>query len=103
MKIQGEGGCFAMVVEINQLTDELVMIEVRQRQRGGGDIWSDTLRPFLVEIVHKPDETVAGLQTAHNREDASSLRDVNTTTSDLELGCTKKKKNMFLIGAEKLP
>lgn len=80
MKIQGEGGCFAMVVEINQLTDELVMIEVRQRQRGGGDIWSDTLRPFLVEIVHKPDETVAGLQTAHNREDASSLRDVNTTT-----------------------
>lgn len=83
MKILGEGGCFAMVVEINQLTDELVMIEVRQRQRGGGDIWSDTLRPFLVEIVHKPDETVAGLQTAHNREDASSLRDVNTTTSDL--------------------
>lgn len=80
MKIQGEGGCFAMVVEINQLTDELVMIEVRQRQRGGGDIWSDTLRPFLVEIVHKPDETVAGLQTAQNREDASSLRDVNTTT-----------------------
>lgn len=80
MKIQGEGGCFAMVVEINQLTDELVMVEVRQRQRGGGDIWSDTLRPFLVEIVHKPDETVAGLQTAQNREDASSLRDVNTTT-----------------------
>lgn len=80
MKIQGEGGCFAMVVEINQLTDELVMIEVRQRQRGGGDIWSDTLRPFLVEIVHKPDETVAGLETTDNREDASSLRDVNTTT-----------------------
>lgn len=80
MMIQGGGGCFAMVVEINQLTDELVMIEVRQRQRGGGDIWSDTLRPFLVEIVHKPDETVAGLETTDNREDASSLRDVNTTT-----------------------
>ncbi|KAF2562536.1 hypothetical protein F2Q70_00013952 [Brassica cretica] len=80
MKIQGEGGSFAMVVDINQLTDELVMIEVRQRQRAGGDIWSDTLRPFLVETVHKPDETVAGLQTTHYQEGASSLRDVNTTT-----------------------
>ncbi|KAJ0234975.1 CBL-interacting serine/threonine-protein kinase 14 [Hirschfeldia incana] len=81
MKIQGERGCcFAMVVEINQLTDELVMIEVRQRQRGGGDVWSDTLRPFLVGIVHKPDETVAGLETTQDQEGASSLRDVNTTT-----------------------
>lgn len=82
MKIQGERGCcFAMVVEINQLTDELVMIEVRQRQRGGEDVWSDTLRPFLVGIVHKPDETVAGLATNQNQEGVSSLRDVNTTTT----------------------
>ncbi|KAG2310352.1 hypothetical protein Bca4012_024862 [Brassica carinata] len=81
MKIQGERDCcFAMVVEINQLTDELVMIEVRQRQRGGADVWSDTLRPFLVGIVHKPDQMVAGLETTQNQEGASSLRDVNTTT-----------------------
>ncbi|WZY68976.1 hypothetical protein YC2023_001216 [Brassica napus] len=51
------------------------MVEVRQRQRGGGDVWSDTLRPFFVEIVHKPDETVAGLETTRNQEVASSLRD----------------------------
>lgn len=82
MKIEGQKGNFAMVVEIKQLTDELVMIEVRKRQRAGAsgrDIWSHTVRPLLMEIVHKPDETVSGLGTDQNQEGASSLRDVNTT------------------------
>ncbi|CAH8338199.1 unnamed protein product [Eruca vesicaria subsp. sativa] len=86
MKIEGQRGNFAMVVEINQLTDELVMIHVRQRQRAaasGRDMWSDTVRPFLLDIVHKPDETVAGLETNQNKEGASSLRDVVNTTMPL--------------------
>ncbi|CAN7062336.1 unnamed protein product [Brassica rapa subsp. trilocularis] len=58
---------------------DCIVDEVRQRQRGGGDVWSDTLRPFFLEIVHKPDETVAGLETTRNQKVASSLRDVNTT------------------------
>ncbi|ESQ40028.1 hypothetical protein EUTSA_v10013496mg [Eutrema salsugineum] len=82
MKIQGQKGNFAMVVEINQLTDQVVMMEVRHRQRAGAsrpDIWSDTVRPFLVGIVHKPDDTLLGLGSDQNQEDSSSLRDVNTT------------------------
>ncbi|CAH8334482.1 unnamed protein product [Eruca vesicaria subsp. sativa] len=59
MKIQGHKGHFAMVVDINQLTDELVMLQVRHRQQppasSGRDIWSDTVRPFLLDIVYKPD------------------------------------------------
>ncbi|KAL1213288.1 CBL-interacting serine/threonine-protein kinase 14 [Cardamine amara subsp. amara] len=59
MKIEGQKGNFAMVIEIAELTEELVMMEVRKRQRAGDaasgrDLWTDTLRPFLVEIVHQP-------------------------------------------------
>lgn len=73
-----------MVAELSQLTDELVMLQVRHRQRAavsGRDIWSDTLRPYLVEIAHKPDNMVSGLETDQNQnqEGTSSLCDVNTT------------------------
>lgn len=62
IKIEGQKGNFAMVIEIAQLTDELVMIEVRKRQRAGDaasgrDLWTESLRPFLVEIMTKPDQT----------------------------------------------
>lgn len=60
MKIEGQKGNFAMVVEIKKLTDELVMVEVRKRQRAaasGRNLWTDTLRPFFLNIVHEPDHT----------------------------------------------
>ncbi|KAG2262342.1 hypothetical protein Bca52824_069421 [Brassica carinata] len=83
MKIEGQKGNFVMVAELNQLTDELVMLEVRHRQRAdvsGRDIWSDTVRPFLMEIMHKSDNMVSGLETDQNQnqEGTSSLCDVNT-------------------------
>lgn len=84
VKIEGQNDNFAMVVEMNQLTDELVMIEARKRQRdcaSGRDLWSNTVRPFLMEILHKPEETIPGLGTDQNlnQGETSSLRDVYTT------------------------
>ncbi|XP_010456347.1 PREDICTED: CBL-interacting serine/threonine-protein kinase 14 [Camelina sativa] len=58
MKIEGQNGNFAMVVEIKQLTDELVMVEVRKRQRAtttaasGRDLWTDSIKPFFLAILH---------------------------------------------------
>ncbi|EOA20652.1 hypothetical protein CARUB_v10000965mg [Capsella rubella] len=60
MKIEGQKGNFAMVVEIKQLTDELVMVEVRKRQRAaasGRDLWKDTFAPYFLSILHQPDQS----------------------------------------------
>ncbi|XP_010543163.1 PREDICTED: CBL-interacting serine/threonine-protein kinase 14 [Tarenaya hassleriana] len=63
MKLEGQKCNFAMVVEIYRLTDELVMIEARKGERGGvsgRDLWTDTIRPCLIQLSHKPAATVSG-------------------------------------------
>ncbi|XP_010553145.1 PREDICTED: CBL-interacting serine/threonine-protein kinase 14-like isoform X1 [Tarenaya hassleriana] len=55
MKLEGGKYKIAMVVEINRLTEELVMIEVRTK-RGS---WGDRIRPCLIHLsVRSPVEAV---------------------------------------------
>ncbi|KAK8556097.1 hypothetical protein V6N13_070166 [Hibiscus sabdariffa] len=58
--LEGQDSNFILTVNIHQLTESLVVVEVRRREVNvglTGDIWEDKLRPRLFDIIYEP-ETV---------------------------------------------
>ncbi|KAK7390233.1 hypothetical protein VNO78_25532 [Psophocarpus tetragonolobus] len=57
VRVEGLDGTFVIVVEFYRLTDELVIVEVKRRQRrdGSGErFWSDKLGPMLHALANYP-------------------------------------------------
>lgn len=62
-KLEGENCNFVVVIQIYRLTDDLVMVEVRQREMDVGtshDVWREKLRPQLRSLVYQPEASVSG-------------------------------------------
>lgn len=58
IKIVGQNGSFAVSVEINRLTEKLVVVEIKIREMDAGSsrkIWEEKLRPKLKDLVYKPE------------------------------------------------
>ncbi|EXB42361.1 CBL-interacting serine/threonine-protein kinase 14 [Morus notabilis] len=56
-RVEGQNGDFVAVVEVHRLTDKLVLVEVKQKERElvtGLQIWKDKLRPKLDGLVFQP-------------------------------------------------
>ncbi|XP_052175456.1 CBL-interacting serine/threonine-protein kinase 14-like [Diospyros lotus] len=65
VKVEEENGRFVVAVEINRLTEELVVVEVKRRdpesEAGPSrDFWKDKLRPHLVPLIYQPERQVTG-------------------------------------------
>ncbi|CAK7343618.1 unnamed protein product [Dovyalis caffra] len=64
-KLEGRNGNFSMIIEINWLTDHLVMIEVKEKEVNSGqgqETWKNKLRPQLQSLIYQPGQTVSGNQ-----------------------------------------
>ncbi|GMN40531.1 hypothetical protein TIFTF001_009751 [Ficus carica] len=63
-KLEGHNGDFVAFVEVHRLTEKLVLVEVKQKEReainGGLQIWKDKLRPKLLGLVFQPEGSVSG-------------------------------------------
>lgn len=58
LKVEGQNGLFVVVVEIDRLTDELVVVEVKRRESEVGpscEFWKDKLRPQLLSLTYQPE------------------------------------------------
>ncbi|XP_010553203.1 PREDICTED: CBL-interacting serine/threonine-protein kinase 22 [Tarenaya hassleriana] len=53
MKLEGPIGVVNVVVKLHRLTDELVMVEIKNKQREGL-VWADALRQKLRRLVNQP-------------------------------------------------
>lgn len=63
LKLEGQNGNFVAVMEVHRLTEELVFVEVKLREREVGpglQIWKDKLRPKLEDLVCQPEASVSG-------------------------------------------
>ncbi|GKV02284.1 hypothetical protein SLEP1_g14741 [Rubroshorea leprosula] len=59
LRLVGQNGNFAAAVEINQLTEELVVVEIKRREMDASssrEIWEAKLRPKLNDLVYKPEK-----------------------------------------------
>ncbi|KAL0720819.1 hypothetical protein Bca4012_035418 [Brassica carinata] len=54
VKLEGSQGVANIVVKIRRLTDELVMVEMKNKQRDVGLAWADELRRKLRRIINQP-------------------------------------------------
>lgn len=57
VKIEGQSGNFVVWICVNRLTDKLVMVEVKMKEKGdgvGAQFWKDTLWPRILELEYKP-------------------------------------------------
>ncbi|CAF2011578.1 unnamed protein product [Brassica napus] len=54
VKLKGSQGVANIVVKIRRLTDELVMVEMKNKQRDVGLAWADELRRKLRRIINQP-------------------------------------------------
>ncbi|KAB2621836.1 CBL-interacting serine/threonine-protein kinase 14-like [Pyrus ussuriensis x Pyrus communis] len=62
-KLAGQNGNFVVMIGIYRLTEKLVVVELKLRQREaecGPQIWKDKLRPQLSCLMYRPEEPVAG-------------------------------------------
>ncbi|KAM1691312.1 hypothetical protein ACFXTN_030122 [Malus domestica] len=62
-KLAGQNGNFVVMIGIYRLTEKLVVVELKLRQREaecGPQIWKDKLRPELSCLMYRPEEPVAG-------------------------------------------
>lgn len=62
-KLEGHNGNFNAVLEINRLTEKLVVVEIKVMERNvgiTGQIWKDKLRPQLCGLIYNPEEQVSG-------------------------------------------
>ena len=62
-KLEGQDCNFVAVIEVHRLTEELVLVEVKLRDRevgSGMKIWKDKLRPKLEDVVCQPEASVSG-------------------------------------------
>lgn len=64
VRVEGQDGNFAIVLGVNRLTEELVVIEVKMREKGTGPggscFWRETLRPLISGLVYQPGGPAAG-------------------------------------------
>uniref|UniRef100_A0A5B7B7E5 non-specific serine/threonine protein kinase n=2 Tax=Davidia involucrata TaxID=16924 RepID=A0A5B7B7E5_DAVIN len=59
VKLEGQNGNFVVVIEIRRLTEKLVVVEMKRRERDDGpsqDFWKDKLRPELIALMYQPPE-----------------------------------------------
>ncbi|XP_050212666.1 CBL-interacting serine/threonine-protein kinase 14-like [Mercurialis annua] len=57
VKLEGLNGKFVMNIEIYQLTEELVVVEMKGKEVNaiaGQEIWKDKLRPQLSSLIYQP-------------------------------------------------
>ncbi|KAL1193684.1 CBL-interacting serine/threonine-protein kinase 22 [Cardamine amara subsp. amara] len=54
IKLEGPKGVANVVVKIRRLTDELVMVEMKNKQRDVGLVWADELRQKLRRLINQP-------------------------------------------------
>ncbi|KAF2583427.1 hypothetical protein F2Q70_00008569 [Brassica cretica] len=54
VKLEGPQGVANIVVKIRRLTDELVMVEMKNKQRDVGIVWADELRQKLRRLINQP-------------------------------------------------
>ncbi|ESQ52517.1 hypothetical protein EUTSA_v10016695mg [Eutrema salsugineum] len=54
IKLEGPKGVANIVVKIRRLTDELVMVEMKNKQRDVGLVWADELRQKLRRLINQP-------------------------------------------------
>lgn len=56
IRLEGQSSNFVIAVDIHQLTEKLVVVEVRRREMNvgsSGEIWKDKLRPKLSDLIYK--------------------------------------------------
>lgn len=57
-KLEGHRGNFVILIGVYRLTDELVVIEIKKKEKegeSGAQFWDDKLRPRILELEHKPE------------------------------------------------
>lgn len=54
VRLHGQNWKYVVMVEINRLTEELVVVKVK-RSGSGRDLWNETFRPRLYDLVHVPE------------------------------------------------
>lgn len=60
VRVEGRNGDFGVVVEVHRLTEDLVVVQVRKREKDMGpshEFWKDKLRPRIFDLVYKPGRT----------------------------------------------
>lgn len=57
MKMEGQNGNFEMTVSIYQLTEKLVVVEIKRSTVGAEQMWKDKLRPQLNCLIYQPPST----------------------------------------------
>lgn len=61
-KLEGQNGNFVAMVEVYRLTESLVVVVIRRRERDVGpslQIWKDTLRPQIDDLVYHREPPVS--------------------------------------------
>ncbi|KAF5476381.1 hypothetical protein F2P56_008104 [Juglans regia] len=62
-KLEGQDGYFVVAIQVYRLTDDMVVVEIRKKERNDGScqqIWKDKLRPRLGDLVYQPEVLVPG-------------------------------------------
>ncbi|GAV77171.1 Pkinase domain-containing protein/NAF domain-containing protein [Cephalotus follicularis] len=62
-RLEGQNGNLVVVVEINRLTEKLVVVEINKRvmdYQSGQQIWQDNLREGLSDLIYQPEVQVQG-------------------------------------------
>ncbi|KAK4432230.1 CBL-interacting serine/threonine-protein kinase [Sesamum alatum] len=59
VRLHGQNWNYVVMVEINRLTEQLVVVEVK-RSGLGRDLWKEKLKPRLDDLVHGPHPDAAG-------------------------------------------
>lgn len=57
VKVEGQNGELGVVVEVNRLTEELVVVQIRKREKDVGpshEFWKEKLRPKILNLIYKP-------------------------------------------------
>ncbi|XP_074311878.1 CBL-interacting serine/threonine-protein kinase 14-like [Silene latifolia] len=63
VRLEGQNGDFGLVVEVHRLTEELVVVEVRNRGKEVGPsllFWKDKLRPKICNLIYQSARTGDG-------------------------------------------
>ena len=61
VRLEGLDGNFVIAVRVYRLTDELVVVEVKRKERGvesGAKFWRNVLRPLLLALAHQQNAPV---------------------------------------------
>ncbi|CAM8892035.1 unnamed protein product [Rhodiola kirilowii] len=62
LKVEGYNGNCTIVIDMDRLTDKLVVVEVSQRDEVGavcGKIWKTNIRPKIVGLIYEPEGSLA--------------------------------------------